>query len=328
MQTRASCASNSSRVQEPHVVRRDDGSGASCDECEHSRDVRFFARPTGALDLEVVPVAEEFLPAREDCIRFGGAAREQGAADIPLRSAGQGNQPAGRVGVQPFAREHGPAAVLALEVAARHQSSEVPESAGVLRKQRQKHGLGTLAAVGDPEIRADDRLHAPLLRFTVELDHREQVAVVRQGHGRHACGRDRTHESGYADDPVHERILGVQPQVYERGAARAGLGRWHAAILPSYRRKTLPVQPAGADARQLLQVVRSRVTLVALETVLRKYARHARHPCVTAGLREDRGCADFAHTCVAANDCLDAAGEAQHGAIRAAVAVDADRVRA
>ena len=52
-------------------------------------------------------------------------------------------------------------------------------------------------------------------RFLVELDHREQIALIGEGHGRHAGRRDGRHQARHAHDSVDQRVLGVQPQVNE-----------------------------------------------------------------------------------------------------------------
>ena len=72
------------------------------------------------------------------------------------------------------------------------------------------------------EIDADDGLHAGVLRGTIELHHREQIALVGKRDGRHARRRNRLHQAGnafaFAGDAHHavdQRVLGVQMQVNE-----------------------------------------------------------------------------------------------------------------
>src|SRR5688572_10094309 len=95
-------------------------------------------------------------------------------------------------------------------------------------------------------------------------------------------------------------------------------------ILPSHGRETLPVKPAGSDACQARQVVHRGITLVPLESVVRTQHGHAGHESVPGCLREDRRCTDLADERIALDDRFKAAAKAQHGAVRATVAVHAD----
>ena len=213
--------------QEAHVVGRDQCCRPFRNQREDACDVRFLVGTADALHLEVIAVAEQGLPGFEECPRLVVAARQQGPPDVALRPARQRDESRGRRGVEPLARQQRASSPLALEVAPRHQPGEIAKAREVLGEQRQQRGLRPLAAAVDPEIRADEGLHALLLRFAVELDHRKEVAVVSQRDGGHAGRGHGLHEPRHADDAVHERIFGVQPQVDESRAAGAGQGRGH-----------------------------------------------------------------------------------------------------
>ena len=92
MQTRASCASKSSRANEAHVVRRDDRHAAFDGEIERAAADNALRLRARALQLEVVAIAEQREPALERAARIGLAAVEDRAADVAFARAGQRDQ--------------------------------------------------------------------------------------------------------------------------------------------------------------------------------------------------------------------------------------------
>jgi len=231
--------------EEAHVIGRDQRGRQAVDQREDARDVRLLVRAADTLDLEIEAVAEQGLPAFEQCLCLAPAAGQQRPPDVAARGAGQCDQSRGRSGIEPLAREQRAAAPLPLEVAARHQTGEVAKPREILGDQRQQDRLRALAAAVDPEVRSDQGLHALLLRLAVELHHRKEIAVVGQGHGRHAGRGYRLHEPRHADNAVQERVLGVQPQVDERRAAGTNQRRGHAQKFTVSRARNC----AGEDGR-------------------------------------------------------------------------------
>ena len=113
------------------------------------------------------------------------------------------------------------------------------------------------------------------------------------------------------------------------GLAGAGLGRWHARDLTAHGREAAPVKPAGTELAQARQMVLSRVALVPLEPVVRDRAPATRVMKASRAVFARIDAALISRTRgVAADDGFEAAVEAQHRAVRAAVAVHADARRA
>ncbi len=122
-----------------------------------------------------------------------------------------------RLGGQPLAADLGPAAVLVLHVGPGQQLAELAVALAVLADQQHAGGLVPIDLVGDPGVRADDRLDALAAGALVELDHPEQVGQIGDAQGRHAVGDGAGNGGIHLHDPVGDRVLGVEAQVDEAG---------------------------------------------------------------------------------------------------------------
>ncbi len=75
---------------------------------------------------------------------------------------------------------------LAFRPAARDQLGQVAIPPAVHRQQCQSAERTVLLATGQPDIGATDRFDSGALRRLVELNQRAHVALIRDGHRRHA----------------------------------------------------------------------------------------------------------------------------------------------
>ena len=171
--------------------------------------IAFLVFAAGALQFEVVAVAEGRLPFLQQLFGFIIVARDQRAADIAIAAAGECDQ-AIAVLMDPFALHHRDAARLAFEVAFRDQLRQVQVTVVVLAQQQHAVRLQLAVGIADPGIDADHRLDAGAERGLVELDHREQVGLVGQCHRRHVLPGELLHQRLDADGTVDERVFGVQ----------------------------------------------------------------------------------------------------------------------
>src|SRR5262249_23414842 len=104
---------------------------------------------------------------------------------------------------------------LSFEPGARDEPREVAIALDVLAQQRDARGAVLVARFANAQVDADDRLHAARDRRAVELNHREQVVLVGDADGGHARRRHRVDEFVDAHHAVDERVLSVQPKMYE-----------------------------------------------------------------------------------------------------------------
>ena len=217
MQTRASCASKSSRPDEAHVVGRDDRHAEPDRQLQRARDAVFLARPARALQFEVVAVTEQFEPGLERRARFRSTVAEQRAADVAFARAGQRDQALCRVAIEPRAVQRRAVLALPFEVAARDQAREVQVAAPVLAEQHQSRRFVALVVVAHQHIHADQRLDALRLRGLVELDQREEVGLVGQRDRRHAhaCGRVDEPFAHHAARPTSSLSMRTTPSTSE-----------------------------------------------------------------------------------------------------------------
>ena len=132
-------------------------------------------------------------------------------------------------GSSQIAFEHRHAAPLPLEIRAGHELGEMPVADEILTEKREARRRRAFAALAHPHIDADQGLDARRQRLLVELDHREQVALIGERNRGHPRGRDRRHQFRHAHDAVEQRILGVQPQMHELSRDRSCL---RAAVEP------------------------------------------------------------------------------------------------
>ena len=78
-----------------------------------------------------------------------------------------------------------------------------------------RDGLAILARLGNPNVGADDRLHAARQRRLVELHERRDVALIRDRTGRHALVGHGVDERIDAQQAIDERVLRVDAQMDE-----------------------------------------------------------------------------------------------------------------
>ena len=187
-----------------------------------------FARPAGALHLEIKSVAAKRLPALKTALRLIVPAARNRLADIALGAARQNDQSLQRIAADPAAIQHGHTALLAFKIRTGYQLCEIPIALQILAKKHHARRCGVLARFAYPGIDPDQGLDARTLRFLVELHHRKQIALIGQGHRRHARRRDRRHQFRHTHDSIEQRVLGVQSQMHEcrhgkpRNARRTG----------------------------------------------------------------------------------------------------------
>jgi len=207
-------------AQELHRMGRDYGKGALAREPKRRLDVVLRLGRPGALQLEVVAAGKQACPFGGD---LPGATRvlEQRGADLARDRARQRDQAFGPLG-EPALPHLGAAAVLVLQPGARQQLGQ-PEIPGArLHQQKQAVRLVALGLVGDPDVAADDRLHARGARRLVELDHAEHVGEVGDRQRRHAVRGRALDRVVDAHDPVGDRELAVEPKVDEGGIRHRG----------------------------------------------------------------------------------------------------------
>jgi hypothetical protein len=234
MQTRASWDSKSSRLTNRNVIRRDDGHARADCEVERAGDPLLLPGPPRALQLEVVAIAKEPEPVLERRTRFGDLSRQHGATDIAFACARKRDETAGRIAIHPGAADRRTVPRASLEIRAAHESRQVAIAALVAAQQHETARLRALAVLAQPDVDADQRLDTLRERSPIELDEREQVALVRhrdRGHAEPGRGVDeplaRELAAGVAlavdtGDAVDERVLGVHVKVDETRHARSG----------------------------------------------------------------------------------------------------------
>ena len=204
-------------LEEAHVVGRHHAEREPWQQRPQRVDVVLLAGPPGAADLDVVAIPEQSLPLGQRPFGLGPSPRLERPSDVTLDAAGQGDEPARGARVQPATLQQWLALVTALEVGAGYEPGQVAVAVEVLAQQGQPRRLGALAGLPQPGIDADDRLDAGGQRRAIELHHREQVRVIRQGDGGHAGGGAGHHQLVDAHHAVLQRVLGMQAKVDEGG---------------------------------------------------------------------------------------------------------------
>ena len=212
-------------AQEAHVVAGHHRQTLYPPEGHGGLQMALIVGPAATLQLQIEPFlkpAAQFLCTGLCLLDLAG---EQGTAD--LRSGpGQGDQALGP-GRHPVAGDQRPAAGLAFGVAAGNQAHQVAVAHFVAGQQRQQLRRRIRFLRLQPDIRTRDRLDPGRLRGLVELDHREQVAVVGQRQGAQPqLGRAFGQRllvvlqltlflaRGNPDQAVAQRVFAVQMQVY------------------------------------------------------------------------------------------------------------------
>ena len=208
--------------EEAHVVRRDDREIERLGQRERAIEEDVFVRPVRARRFEIETIRKLRAQTLGAHTRVILAAADHEAADLAVASGERDQARAGRI--EPVAADDRAVAVPAFGVGARQEPRQVEISLAVLAEQHQPMRLGALVAIGNPEIAAGDRLDAGRLGRLVELDEREEVALVGQRDGGHA-GRDaRVHEIADADRRVDQRILAVDVKMDEFRRHEGGTG--------------------------------------------------------------------------------------------------------
>ena len=183
-------------------------------------DIGLLVLATGALQLDIETVVEAPGPLLQTADGQLALPGQQGAADIAIAPAGQGNQAFGgptTVLQNPLGLDNRHATVLAFEIAAGNQPRQVQIAGPVLRQQH--HGIRRLllVTVAHQGIDADNGLDAGAQRGAGELDHGEQVTLVGQRHRRHAILGHRRHQRLDPHQPVNQRVFGMYSQVDKTG---------------------------------------------------------------------------------------------------------------
>ena len=188
------------RLEEAHVVGGDHRHAAARRERHGAGDVGLLERPAEALQLEIETPRQQAEPGSERAFGIRLARVDERAADVAFLGAGQRDQALERGHRQPAALDARHAALLALEIGTGHEPREVAVTLLRLTEQRQARGRRAFTLLRYPQIDAHDRLHAAAQRLAVELDHREEIALVGDRDRRHARRRHRCDELG---DPHH-----------------------------------------------------------------------------------------------------------------------------
>ena len=214
MQTRARAPVVTAR-EEAHVVRRDDGHRVRRRGLDGASEILALAGATQALQLDVEAPRQQALPIID---RFGAARAAPGRerlADLAMLAAREAYEPFERRRLEPILEQHAATADRPLHRALREQRAQALESRLVLAQQGQARRLTIFVRVGDPDVGADDRLHAARQRRLVELHERRDVALIRDRARRHVPLGDGVDERVDAQQAIDERIFRVDAQVNE-----------------------------------------------------------------------------------------------------------------
>ncbi len=202
------------RGQELDRMRRDDRQPQRIRELHGRGDMRLVVRQAGALQLQIEALRKDRVDAPRDRLGPRQVAAQQRLPDRAVLGPGQHDQPLVQLD-QPRPLQPGLAALRVVQPAARQQLAEVVVALAVLR-QHDDPARRALADVGlEPEVGADDRLHAGAPRGTVELDRTEQVRQVGDRERPLPIGRGRRDRIVDPQGAVDDRILGVRAQVNE-----------------------------------------------------------------------------------------------------------------
>src|SRR2546423_9785035 len=195
---------------------RDHCSRAAPGEPYRRLDVALGLGRAGTLQLQIDPPGKEPRPLHCEPFRRLPMILQESSSDVALHRTGEGDQALGAF-ADPGLAQLGAAPVLVLEPGAGQELGQPEIARARLREQQQPVRLVALGLVRDPDVAADDGLHARRARGLVELDHAEDVGEVGDRQGRHAVrGGPR---DGFVDahDPVGDGELAVEPKVDEGG---------------------------------------------------------------------------------------------------------------
>jgi len=200
--------------EEAHVVAGDDRQIEHARKPDCLRQERVLASAVRARGLEVEPVRKAPAPSFRAGVRRIVAAAEQQAADVAV-AAGQCDQSRVRM-VEPVDVDQRVLAVAAFGVSTRQQAREIEITLAVLAQHGQALQLAAILGIADPQIATGDRLDAGGLGGLVELDQREQVALVGQRDGRHSGVHAGVDQIVDAYRRIGQRVLAVDVQVGEQ----------------------------------------------------------------------------------------------------------------
>ena len=178
----------------------------------HDRfQIRLFLGSAGALHFQIEPIREQFAPVRQPGLGLVQPVIQQRPPQFALAAPGQGNQ-SFRAAAQPGIVEHRHAPLLAFLIAATDQPGQVAIAGQVLT---QKHQPGRFTLALYPNLDPGDRFDPGPQRGLVEFDQSKQVAHVGHCDRRHSGSSDLLDQAFDADQPIHQRIFGMQAQVNE-----------------------------------------------------------------------------------------------------------------
>ena len=196
--------------QKAHVIGGHHRHAAVGGQFQCGRHIRGLACPAHALQLQVVAIAEQAAPGLQLPPRLGRPPHQQAAPHVAIHRPRQGDEALHGAGIQPAALHQRRIAPLPLQITAAHQAREVEVAHLALAQQREPRGRITLLRLGQPQVDADQGLHALGDRRPEEFHHREEVRLIGQGNGRHLFGHDSVHQFWHAHDTVDEGELGMK----------------------------------------------------------------------------------------------------------------------
>src|SRR3990170_2216494 len=209
-------------IQVVAVVRRDQRGPGPARKGDEERVHLPLLGQAVVLDLEVEsPVREDRSVLFQHLEGLRLALGPQRERDLALQARRGGDQPL-RVSPQQFLVD--PRLVVEpFRVREGGEPEEVPVPGLVFRQEDQVVGVlpgGSdfpfrAVARGDVDLRADDRLHAPLQRLLVELDRAHHPAVIGDGDGGHPEFLHPRDQGLELDRPVEEAVLRMEVEVDE-----------------------------------------------------------------------------------------------------------------
>ncbi len=204
-------------LEEVHVIGGHDSRRLLSSDLQTRLDVFLFATAPGANQFQVITIAENLQPIVNQVICSNLVTVQQGSADVPLYASRQGNQSRTALLVQPFAPRERLTARAFLEIDACQQAREVPIPGKVLTEQYERI-RGSLLVIGsDSQVRTDNGFHSPVDSTAIELDHAEQIVLIRQCDCRDIRSDTRVDKIRNAHGAVDERIFAVQVEMHESG---------------------------------------------------------------------------------------------------------------
>jgi len=211
-------------AQELHRMRRHYRQSGLARQPRRLPHVCFVLHPPGALQLDVIGIREQFRPfARQRRCQRRVALRER-LPHVARERPRQAQQPARRAVPEPRLLQHGASVRLVLHPRPCEQFAQLPETGAMPADQQRPRRLPLPALVLDPDICANDGLHAPGARVSVELDHAKQIGEIGNPQCGHTVGGGSIERVINPNDAVRDRKFGMQTQVDETGGVDRGDG--------------------------------------------------------------------------------------------------------